>query len=416
MSEQYDILIKQARLRSEPNDLMDIGISDGVIKKIGKGISGGGTTEIKARGNLVTEAYVNTHLHLCKVYTLMMMGDEAMKAYHGEDGNMGSAMTGIELATKVKENYDESWIIKNVRKSVAEAAIYGNLHIRAFADVDSKAKLEGIKALIRAREEFKGIVNLQVVAFAQDGVVREPGTEELMRQAMDLGADVVGGIPWIEYTQADIEEHIRFCYQLAEEYDKPVSMLIDDAGDPTFRSLEVMILESLKRGWQGRSLAHHCRAMALYHQPYLMKIIALLKKAEMGIVTDPQTGPLHVPIRTLLDNDVLLCLGQDDVSDAYYTFGRNNMLEVAFLSAHCTWMTARPDLEKFYDMITFKAAECIGRPDLKVAEGAPADLVVLDQPNVLEALRYHEAPEVVISAGKVVDADKMKALARDKEW
>ena len=127
----------------------------------------------------------------------MMMDEAALKDYHGAD--MGKAMTAIELAAKIKEQYDEKWIIKNVRKAAALAARYGCTHIRAFADVDSKSKLEGIKALIKARDEFKGIVDIQTVAFAQDGLVREPGAEALMRQAMDLGADVVGGIPWIEY-------------------------------------------------------------------------------------------------------------------------------------------------------------------------------------------------------------------------
>jgi cytosine deaminase len=131
---------------------------------------------------------------------------------------MGKAMSAIELAGRVKENYDERWIIKNVRRALLDAARYGCTHIRAFADVDSKARMEGIKALIRARDEFKGIVELQVVAFAQDGIAREPGAKDLMRQAMELGADVAGGIPWIEFTDADISEHVRFIFDLAVEF------------------------------------------------------------------------------------------------------------------------------------------------------------------------------------------------------
>ena len=157
---------------------------------------------IDAEGNLVTESFVNPHLHLCKVYTRQMMDDEALTGYHAE--GMGKAMTTIELAARVKEKYAEEWIIKNVRRALAQAAIHGNTHIRAFADVDTKARLEGMKALLRAREEFKGIVELQVCAFAQDGLAREPGARELMRQALEMGADVAGGIPWIEYTEADI--------------------------------------------------------------------------------------------------------------------------------------------------------------------------------------------------------------------
>jgi len=411
MNEQYDLIIRDAVLRATPKVKCDIAISGGKISKIAPSIDGKAAQELDAAGNLVTESYVNTHLHLCKVYTLMMMDEAALKDYHGAD--MGKAMTAIELAAKVKENYDEKWIIKNVRKACALAGRYGCTHIRAFADVDSKGKLEGIKALIRAREEFKGIVDLQVVAFAQDGLVREPGAEALMRQAMDLGADVVGGIPWIEYTDADIAEHVRICFELAKEYDKPVSMLVDDAGDNGLRSLEVMALETIRTGWQGRSLAHHARAMSLYPKPYLQKLAALLKKAEMGVVSDPHTGPLHARVRELLDEGVLVCLGQDDISDAYYPYGRNNMLEVAFLNSHLLWFTTREDMETLYSMVTTNAAKAIGLKDFEIKEGAPANLVVLDQPNVLEALRFHEKPQYVISHGKLVDQTSMDRILKE---
>ncbi len=410
MTEQYDLIIRNAVLRHEPTTKKDIAISGGKVARIENKIDGDAQKELDAAGNLVTESFVNTHLHLCKVYTLMMMDEAALKDYHGAD--MGKAMTAIELAAKVKEKYDEKWIIKNVRKASALAGRYGCTHIRAFADVDSKAKLEGVKALIKAREEFKGIVDIQVVAFAQDGLVREPGAEKLMREAMDLGADVVGGIPWIEYTDADIAEHVRICFELAKEYDKPVSMLVDDAGDNGLRSLEVMALETIKTGWQGRSLAHHARAMALYPKPYLQKLAALLKKAGMGVVSDPHTGPLHARVRELLDENVLVCLGQDDISDAYYPYGRNNMLEVAFLNSHLLWFTTREDMETLYTMVTKNAARCIGLNDFEIKVGAPAHLVVLDQPNVLEALRFHEKPAYVISHGKLVDQKQMDDIVR----
>ena len=280
MADQFDILIKQAKLRNKGEKLFDIGISSGKITEISEKTGKTGKLEIDAKKKLVTESYVNTHLHLCKVYTLMMMDEAALKDYHGAD--MGKAMTAIELAARVKDNYDEKWIIKNVRKAVAQAAIYGNTHIRAFADVDSKAKLEGAKALIKAREEFKGIVDIQVVAFAQDGIVREPGATELMDQAMKLGSDVAGGIPWIEYTDDAIKEHVRVIFELAKKYNKDVSMLVDDAGDPGLRSIEAMALEAIRIGWEGRALAHHARAMALYPTPYLQKALRYPEKSPHG--------------------------------------------------------------------------------------------------------------------------------------
>ncbi|WP_322507206.1 amidohydrolase family protein [Anaerolinea sp.] len=410
MPEKYDLIIRRAQLRRTPaGQWFDIAIANGVIAAIAPHVDGSAVQELDAAGGLVTESFVNTHLHLCKVYTLQMMDEEALKDYHGAD--MGKAMTAIELAARVKEKYDERWIIQNVRRALVDAARYGNTHIRAFADVDSKAKLEGVKALIRAREEFRGIVDIQVVAFAQDGMVREPGARELMRQAMELGADVAGGIPWIEYTDEDMLQHVREIFDLAVEFNKDVSMLVDDAGDPGLRSIEMMALETIRRGWQGRSLAHHARAMSMYPTPYFQKLAALLKKAQMGVVSDPHTGPLHARVRELLAEGCLVCLGQDDISDAYYPYGRNNMPEVAFLASHLLWFTTASDMETLYDMVTVNAARAIGLKDFALKVGAPAHLVVMEQKNVLEVLRYHEAPRYVISHGKLVNQQAVRNMA-----
>jgi cytosine deaminase len=251
-----------------------------------------------------------------------------------------------------------------------------------------------------------------VVAFAQDGIVREPEAAGLLGQALELGADVAGGIPWIEYSEADMREHVRQVFDLAVQFDVPVSMLVDDAGDPGLRTLEMMALEAIQRGWQGRALAHHARAMGLYPRPYLHKVIALLKQARMGVVSDPHTGPLHAPVRELLQAEALVCLGQDDITDAYYPYGRNSLLEVAFLASHLLWMTTAAEMERLFDMITTRAAEALGIPDHRLSVGAPADLVVLNAPDVLEALRQHAEPVHVISQGALVDLNRMRDLAR----
>lgn len=400
----YDLVIRNAQLRRKPGRF-DIGIQGGNIKAIAPRIKEKGKRIVDAGGNLVTESFVNTHLHLCKVYTLEMLDSKALTSYHGE--NMGAAMTAIELAARVKEKYNETWIIRNVRKALMSAARNGNTHIRAFADVDSKAKLIGVKALLKAREEFKGIVDVQVVAFPQDGVVREPGTVDLVKQAMDLGADVVGGIPWIEFTEKDEQTHVDEMVKIAQRYDKDVSMLVDDAGDAGLRTLEMLAVKMIETGRVGRALAHHARAMALYPEPYFRKVAALLKKAGMGVVSDPHTGPLHAKVKELLALGNLVCLGQDDCCDAYYPFGQCHMLEVGFLNVHLLWMTTFPEMETIYDMITVNPAKAINVKDFEIKVGAPAHLVVLDAKNVHEAFWYHKPPTHVISHGKLVDKQAM---------
>jgi len=396
---RYDILIKNARTRNY-SDIVDIGIQNGKIVKIGSDLGNDAVEMLNADGGLVTESFVNGHLHLCKVYTLSMIGDEALKQYQGS--SMGGAMTAIELAARVKEKYDEKWIINNVRKACMRAIQYGNTHIRAFADTDTKAKLEGVKALLKAKEEFQNSLDLQVVAFPQDGVIRDPGAEEYVRQSLELGADVVGGIPWIEYTDEDAMEHINKMFDLAKRYNKGISMLIDDAGDPTLKTLEMLCVKTIKEGWSGRVTAQHARAMCLYPEPYFRKVSALIRKANLGVVSDPHTGPLHARVKELYQMGVNVALGQDDIADAYYPFGRNNMLEVAFLAAHLLWMTTFDDMNVLYDMITTRAAKALGIDDYGLEEGKAAHLVVLNAGTVWEAIWEHERPRYVIKDGKNV--------------
>lgn len=396
----YELLIKNAVLRGADNALTQVGIRGDKIVAVGAQLGGEAERVIDAEGGLVTESFVNGHLHLCKVYTLARMDEAAMQAY--TDGSMGGAMTGIELAAKVKEDYDESWIIENVRKALDLAVRFGNTHIRAFADTDTKAKLEGVRALIRAREEYKDRVTLEVVAFPQDGVVRDPGARDYVEEAIRLGADVVGGIPWIEYTDKDAQEHIDQMFEIAMRYDKPVSMLIDDAGDATLRTLEMLAVKTIETGWEGRVTAQHCRAMALYPEPYYRKIEYLLKRAKIGVVSDPQTGPLYARVRDLYQAGVRIALGQDDIADAYYPFGRNNMLEVAFLAAHLMWMNSRPEMEILYNLITTNAAEALGLEGHKLEVGGKADLVVLEAGSVWEAIWNHDAPRFVVKNGKLI--------------
>lgn len=413
MSNQHDIVVRRARLRGGASALQDVAIRDGRIVQVEADIPATGREEIDAEGNLVSESFVNTHLHLCKVWTLDRMDEVALQDYHGE--GMGKAMAAIETAREVKRCLSLGDMTRAARRAAALAAIHGNLHIRALADVDSIAGVEGVKALIAVREEFRDVVDIQVTAFPQDGIVKDPGTDALMREAMTLGADVVGGIPWIEFTDEESADHIAFCFDLACEFDKDISMLLDDAGDASLRTLEMMATEAHRRGWQGRALAHHCRAMSQYPLPYFYRLAETLKRAGVAVVSDPHTGPLHARVKELLEAGVLVSLGQDDISDAYYPFGRNNMLEVAFLASHLLWMTTRAQIDRLYDMVTVDAARSINVADHRIAVGNAANLVVLDQPNELEALRFHAPPRYVISHGRVLDTRHMTTIARDDD-
>ncbi len=360
---------------------------------------------IDAAGGLVTEPFVNGHLHLCKVHTLDSIGDGALTDYHG--AGMGGAMTAIEAAAIIKQGYHRERLVPGIRQALEQAVVHGISHIRAFADTDSTAGLEGIAAVLQGRDEFAPLLTVQTVAFPQDGVIRDPPAREMVRQALEMGADVVGGIPWIEFTREDEHAHIVHMMDLAQEFDRDVSMLVDDAGDAGLRTLELLAVETDRRRWHRRVTAQHARAMALYPEPYLRKVIALLRRGEIGLISDPHTGPLHAPIQTLRAAGIPVGLGQDDITDAYYPFGRNNMLEVAFLCAHILWMTSTAGLEDLYDMITTDAARVLNLSDGEygLAPGGPADLVIHRHRGIRDILREHAPPAVVIHGGRVVAAD-----------
>jgi cytosine/creatinine deaminase len=359
-----------------------------------------GREEIDAAGGLVTESFVNGHMHLDKVYTLDRIGDAALTAY--TSGDMGSALHSIELASAVKDDYDRSWIQRNARRAVLAALRNGVRHVLAFADVDTRARLEGVIPLLALREEFRGVVDLQVVAFPQDGLLRDPGAEDLVREAVDVGADVVGGIPWIEHTDAEAREHVRRMCALAAAHGRRVAMLVDDAGDASLHTTEMLATAMLEHGLTGRGVANHARAVGLYPRPSLERLAGLAKRAGLGFVSDPHTGPLHLPVRELTGMGVPVALGQDDIEDAYYPFGRHNMLEVAFLAAHAIEAVDTAGIDLVYDAVTTTAADVLGLDGHRLAVGGNADLVVHRHGALREVLAHHEAPAYVVASGRLV--------------
>lgn len=404
-----DLLVRNARLRS--GKLCDISISGGRFKSIGKHLIRSSERVIDAKRKLATEPFVIAHLHLDKVMTGAIAEEAVLAGYQGS--SMSGAKTAIELASKVKEHLGESEILERVRKVLTDAECYGVSHIRAFADVDNKAGLKGIRALLKIKDEFKDRISIQIVAFPQDGIIREPGAEELLHKSMELGADVVGGIPWIEHTKKDSKKHIKIGFEIAKQFDADIAMLTDDAADPALRTTEYLATEAIRNGWTGRVTAYHARSTALYSSANHRKLVALLKKARVNVVTNPHTGPLHVRVKLLLNAGVTVALGQDDVYDAYYPYGRCNMLEVAFLAGHLLWMMTREDREVLYNMITVNPAKIMKLADYGLGPGKAANLIILNAEDSREALASHSAPAVVIRNGIVQCETRLNRSRRD---
>lgn len=357
-------------------------------------------TLIEAAGRLVTESFVNGHLHLDKVYTLPLLGDAALTAYTG--AHMSGAVQAIDAASVVKANYDRSWITANAVQALRSGVQYGALHIQAFVDVDSAAGLEGLYGVLAARAQFADVLDVTVVAFPQDGLLRDPGAATLCEEAMRLGADVVGGIPWIEHSAADMAAHVDWACALAASSGTRVAMLVDDTGDASLRTTELLARSMIGHGLVGRGVACHARAVGLYPDDAQRRLAELAREAGLGFVSDPHTGPLSLPVALFASLGVSVALGQDDIEDAYYPYGRNNMLEVAFLASHMLELKTSADQKLLLDLVTGSAARVLGITGHQLSVGNPANLCIHDSERLVDLLRDHAAPRWVISRGHVV--------------
>lgn len=395
------LVVTGARLRS--GALVDVHCSDGVITALplaGVLPPPPGAVVVAADGALVTEPFVDAHLHLDKVRTLPLIGDAALQAYTAD--GMADSARGIDLARAVKAHYRPETLLPAIRQALADGQRNGVLFVQAFADVDTAAGLVGVQAVLAAREEFRGRVDVAVVAFPQDGLLRDPGTADLVEQAMALGADVVGGIPWIEATPAEQEAHVEWACALAARLGRRVAMLTDDAPDPSYDTTR-MLAEAMRRhGLEGRGVACHARAVGHYAEDRQDALLDLAREVGLGLVSDPHTGSVALPVERALARGVAVALGQDDIEDAYYPFGRHNLLEVAFLAAHLLDMRSAPQLETLVDLVTTSAARVLGLPSYGLREGGPADLLVHDATRTVDLLARHAPPRVVIRAGRIL--------------
>jgi cytosine deaminase len=336
-----------------------------------------------------------------------------------------NATFSFDEAIELTWGFKRDRTVDDIRKTavgVAEQAVAnGTTHMRVFADVDTIGGLKPVKAMLAVREEMRDVLDIQVVAFPQEATVRNPGSDALLDEAMKLGADVVGGLPWYEHCDADSQTQIDLCFDLAKKYGKPIHMLVDDTSDPTSRTLEMLALKTARAGLGLHVAASHCESITFYNHTHAARVIALVKEAGMSIVSNahisltligivgrPQPAPRGITrVWEFLQAGVNVASGQDDVNDPYYPFGRCDQLEVGWIMAHTAQLVFADDIETAYDMITTNAAKAMSLPDYGLEVGKRADLIVLDAPNVKDALRLQAPRLSVIRKGRIVAETKV---------
>src|SRR5712691_6015297 len=267
-----NLVIRNARIRGR-DQLLDIGIDKGLIGSVAPKVAGKGQEEIDAAGCLVSPGFVNLHLH----------ADKALLGERMRPNLSGTLPEAIEITNDFKRAYDPEEVAARAGRVLEAGVQNGTTFFRLFADVGTIGGLRAAQGLLLARERFRGLCQIQVVAFPQEGILRDPGAAELLEEAIKQGCDVVGGLPWYEYTDADAREHIDICFTLARRRDVDVHMLVDDTDDPNSRSLEYLAWKTMREGFQGLVTASHCGAMAAYNDVYAAKVIDMVATAGVTI-------------------------------------------------------------------------------------------------------------------------------------
>jgi cytosine deaminase len=385
-----DLLIRNALLRGATSTV-DIGIKEGRIERVRKKITARPKRVIDAKGRLTTPSFVNAHTHLDKC----MLGELKPNV-------SGTFDEAIRNTLYFRTSYTVNEIADRAGPVVELAVQYGSTFLRLFADVGTIGKGNTpVKGLLELKRRYADVIDIEVVAFPQEGIICDPGTEDLMREAMDLGADVVGGIPWFEWTDEDAREHVDICFDLAEEYGTPLAFLLDDTDDANARTLEAVAVKKLKSGFRRPVTVSHSEAMASWNNSYADKILRLCKQARINFSCNSHINvmlngrfddqPIRrgiMRVREMMALGINVLTSQDDVQDLYYPFGRMNQLEVAWFLGHAIQTQTLKDIDFLYDAITVNAARAMGLKNYGIKEGGRADLVIIDQPNVKQAIRF----------------------------
>jgi cytosine/creatinine deaminase len=400
----FDLLIRNARLRHREGHVA-IGIRGDRIAAIAPALTEPAARELDAGGRLVSAPLIEPHCHLDAVLT---EGD----AGHNESGTL---LEGIARWSVRKQSLTHEDVKRRATEGIKWYASQGALQIRSHVDV-CDPKLTALKALLEVKQEMNDLVDLQLVAFPQEGILSYRGGAELMEEALRLGCDVVGAIPHYETTREMGVESLAIAFRLAEQYGRPIDVHCDETDDDQSRFVEVMAAQTIAYGMQGKVTASHTTAMHSYSNAYAFKLFGWLKRAGMHIVANPpdniilqarfDTYPKRrgmTRVKELLEYGINVAVGHDSVMDPWYPLGTGNMLHAAFLALHIAQLSGYHEIPRVWDLVTDNAAKLMGtEADYGVEPGRRADLIIVDAESDRDAIRMIAPVLFAVKNGKVV--------------
>lgn len=400
------LIIRNAKLRNK-NNLVDIHIKDGKFFKMSSHIDDTVTNEIDAKGNLVSPPFIESHVHL----------DDALSAGNPRNNKSGTLQEAIQISTERKQNLTAQEVKATAKEVITWLLANGVLNIRAHTDFTEN--LTTFKAMLALKEEMKDYADIQIVAFPQNGIFVNDKTDELLIEAIKLGADVIGGLPQAEFTREDGIESIKYIFELANKYNRLIDIHTDETTDDQSRFLEVITKYTYKYKMGNRVTASHTTAMHNYNNDYAASLISKVKYAGMNIVTNPFSNtilqnrldgyPKHrgiTRIDELTNAGVNVSIGNDNIMDPFGPLGKGNMLQAAHLLAHTAHFTNHDQLNTLFDMITVNAAQTLNIKNYGIKEGQEANCIILDASNEQEAIRLTSECLFVIRKGKIISKTK----------
>ena len=399
----FDLIVKNANLPNGKSGF-DIGCKGNIIMAIEKNISAEAGQVIDAGGHLVSPPFVDPHFHMDATLSL---GTPRMNV-------SGTLLEGISLWGELKPIQSVEQIFERAMRYCNLAVSMGLGAIRSHVDVCDDT-LKGVEALLEVQKQVAAYIDLQLVAFPQDGVFRDPTALNNLKRALDMGVSVVGGIPHFERTMKEGANSVRALCKIAAERGLMVDMHCDESDDPHSRHIETLAFETQRLGLQGQVAGSHLTSMHSMDNYYVSKLIPLIAEAGVHAIPNPLINIMlqgrhdsypkrrgQTRVRELRDAGITVGFGSDCVMDPWYSLGKADMLDVAFMGLHVGQLSSRADMRWCFDAVTKNSAEVMGLEKYGVEVGNYADMVVLQAKDPIEAIRLRPTRLAVIRRGKLI--------------
>jgi len=404
------MIIQNATLRGKEG-LWHIVVKEGQFAAITQNLGEIDPNEevMDVKGSLVLPPFIEPHIHL----------DTTLTAGEPEWNQSGTLFEGIQRWSQRKESLTHEDVKVRAKTALKWQISQGIQQVRTHVDV-TDPNLTALKAMLEVKEEMAQFVDIQLVAFPQEGILSYPNGVELLEESLKMGADVVGGIPHFEFTREYGVESLKIAFDLAEKYDRLVDIHCDEIDDEQSRFVEVVAKEAYERGMGARTTASHTTAMGSYNDAYTYKLFRLLKLSSINFVSNPLVN-IHLQgrfdtypkrrgltrVKELQEAGLNICFGHDDIFDPWYPLGTGNMLQVLHMGIHASQLMGYEQIVNSIDLITKNSAKTLHIEDgYGIEVGKPANFIVLSAENEYEAIRKQATVRYSVRKGKVIAETK----------